>query len=57
MMTGEEDKARALVQALDPGQRAIVVFDRTEERDADMLTGINNRRTTPFDPPDSSPGR
>lgn len=50
MMTGEEDKARALVQALDPGQRAIVVFDRTEERDADMLTGINNRRTTPLDP-------
>ena len=51
MMVGEEDKARALVQALDPSQRAIVVFDRTEERDADMLTGINNRRTTPLDPP------
>jgi hypothetical protein len=51
MMPGEEDAARALVQALDPDQRAIVVFDRTEERDADMLTGINNRQTTPLDPP------
>ena len=51
MMSGEEDKARALVQALDANQRAIVVFDRTEPRDADMLTGINNRQTTPLDPP------
>ena len=51
MLPGEEDKARALVQALDPSQRATVVFDRTEPRDADMLTGINNRQTTPLDPP------
>ena len=27
---------------------AIAVFDRTEKRDADMLSGINTRRVTPF---------
>ena len=39
MMPGEEDKARALVQSLDGG------------READMLTGINNKQTTPLDSP------
>ena len=51
MLPGEEDKARALVQSLDAAQRAIVVFDRTEPREADMLTGINNMQTSPLDPP------
>lgn len=48
----EEDKGRALVQALDAKQRAMTVFDRTEKRDADMLSGINTRRVTPL----ASPG-
>lgn len=48
---GEEDKARALVQSLDAKQRALAVFDRTEKRDADMITGINTRRVTPIAPP------
>jgi hypothetical protein len=59
MMPGEEDKARALVQSLDASQRAIAVITQTEPygngrsggREADMLTGINNRQTTPLDPP------
>ena len=51
MLPGEEDRARALVQSLDAAQRAIVVFDRTEPREADMLTGINNMQTSPLDPP------
>jgi Protein of unknown function (DUF3500) len=52
IMAPEEDKARALVQSLDAKQRAVAVFDRTEKRDADMLTGINTRRVRPL----SSPG-
>ena len=48
IMGPEEDKARALVQSLDAKQRAIAVFDRTEKRDADMLSGINTRRVTPL---------
>ena len=51
IMGPEEDKARALVQSLDAKQRAIAVFDRTEKRDADMLTGINTRRVTPLGSP------
>ncbi len=51
IMGPEEDKARALVQALDAKQRAMAVFDRTEKRDADMLTGINTRRVTPLGSP------
>lgn len=50
-LAGEEDRARALVQSLDAKQRAIAIFDRTEKRTADMLSGINNRRTTPLNPP------
>ncbi len=52
IMGPEEDKARALVQALDAKQRAMAVFDRTEKRDADMISGINTRRVTPL----ASPG-
>ena len=48
---GEEDKARALVQSLDAKQRGMAVFDRTEKRDADMITGINTRRVTPISRP------
>ena len=48
ILGGEEDKARALVQSLDAKQRPLVVFDRTEKRDADMISGINTRRVTPF---------
>lgn len=51
ILPGEEDKARALVQALDAKQRAAAVFDRTEKRDADMITGINTRRVTPLPSP------
>jgi len=51
ILPGEEDKARALVHALDAKQRAAVVFDRTEKRDADMITGINTRRVTPLGTP------
>ena len=51
IMGPEEDKGRALVQSLDAKQRAIAVFDRTEKRDADMLTGINTRRVTPLPSP------
>jgi hypothetical protein len=51
IMGPEEDKARALVQSLDAKQRAIAVFDRTEKRDADMLTGINTRRVKPLGSP------
>ena len=51
IMGPEEDKARALVQALDAKQRAVAVFDRTEKRDADMLSGINTRRVTPLGSP------
>jgi hypothetical protein len=47
---GEEDRARELVQSLDAEQRAIATFDRPEKRTADMLSGINNRRTTPLSP-------
>ena len=47
----EEDKARALVQSLEAKQRAMTVFDRTEKRDADMLSGINTRRVTPLGSP------
>jgi hypothetical protein len=48
----QEDKARALVQSLDAKQRGLAVFDRTEKRDADMITGINTRRVAPI----ASPG-
>lgn len=51
ILAGEEDKARALVQSLDARQRALAVFDRTEKRDADMISGINTRRVTPFSAP------
>jgi uncharacterized protein DUF3500 len=51
IMGPEEDKGRALVKSLDPKQRAIAVFDRTEKRDADMLTGINTRRVRPLPSP------
>jgi uncharacterized protein DUF3500 len=51
IMGPEEDKGRALVQSLDAKQRAIAVFDRTEKRDADMLSGINTRRVTPLGSP------
>jgi len=51
IMGPEEDKARALVQALDAKQKAMAVFDRTEKRDADMLSGINTRRVTPLGSP------
>jgi len=51
IMGPEEDKARALVQALDAKQRAMAVFDRTEKRDADMISGINTRRVTPLGSP------
>ena len=59
MLPGEEDKARALLQSLDAGQRDIGVFSQAEPygngrsggREADMLTGINNMQTTPLDPP------
>jgi hypothetical protein len=51
IMGPEEDKARALVQSLDAKQRAVAVFDRTEKRDADMLTGINTRRVRPLGSP------
>lgn len=47
----EEDKARTLLQSLDAKQRAMVVFDRTEKRDADMISGINTRRVTPVTNP------
>ena len=47
IMGPEEDKARALVQSLDAKQKAIAVFDRTEKRDADMISGINTRRVRP----------
>ena len=52
ILPGEEDKARALVQSLDAKQRGLAVFDRTEKRDADMITGINTRRVAPI----ASPG-
>jgi hypothetical protein len=48
IMAPEENLARALVQSLDPTQRKAVVFDRTEKRDADMISGINTPRVTPF---------
>jgi hypothetical protein len=51
IMGPEEDKARALVQSLDVKQRATAVFDRTEKRDADMISGINTRRVTPLGSP------
>src|SRR5687768_298861 len=51
IMGPEEDRARALVQSLDANQRAIAVFDRTEKRDADMISGINTRRVTPLGSP------
>jgi uncharacterized protein DUF3500 len=51
IMGPEEDKARALAQALDSKQRAIAIFDRSEKRDADMLTGINTRRVKPLGSP------
>lgn len=51
IMGPEEDKARALLQALDAKQRAMAVFDRTEKRDADMISGINTRRVTPLGSP------
>ena len=38
-----EDRARALVRSLDQQQRSIAIFDRTEARDSDMISGINNR--------------
>ena len=51
IMAPEEEKARALVQSLDAKQRAVAVFDRTEKREADMLTGINTRRVRPLTSP------
>jgi hypothetical protein len=51
IMEQEEVKARALVQSLDAKQRQAAVFDRTEKRQADMLTGINTRRVTPLGSP------
>ena len=51
IMEPEEAKGRALVQSLDAKQRQVAVFDRTEKRDADMLTGINTRRVTPLGSP------
>ena len=48
----EEDKARALLESLDAGQRTAAVFDRTEKREADMISGINTPRVRPI----SSPG-
>lgn len=51
ILGGEEDKARVLVQSLDAKQRPLAVFDRTEKRDADMISGINTRRVTPFSAP------
>jgi hypothetical protein len=51
IMGPEEDKARALAQALDSKQRVIAIFDRSEKRDADMLTGINTRRVKPLGSP------
>jgi hypothetical protein len=50
-LVGEEDRARELVQSLDPRQRAIAIFDRPGKRDADMLTGISTRTVKPFSPP------
>ena len=50
-LAGEEDRARELVQSLDAKQRAIAIFDRPEKRTADMLSGINNKKTTPLSPP------
>jgi hypothetical protein len=52
ILAGEEDKGRALVQSLDAPQRGLAIFDRTEKRDADMITGINTRRVAPI----ASPG-
>lgn len=51
IMQPEEDKGRALVQSLDAKQRQVAVFERTEKREADMLTGINTRRVTPLGSP------
>jgi hypothetical protein len=50
-LAAEEDRARELVQSLDPKQRAIAVFDRPEKRDADMLTGISTRSVKQLNPP------
>jgi Protein of unknown function (DUF3500) len=50
-LVGEEDRARELVQSLDPKQRAVAVFDRPEKRDADMLTGISTRTVKQLSPP------
>jgi hypothetical protein len=51
IMGPEEDKGRTLVQSLDGKQKAIAVFDRTEKRDADMISGINTRRVKPLNSP------
>jgi hypothetical protein len=50
-LVGEEDRARELVQSLDPKQRGIAIFDRPGKRDADMLTGISTRSVKPLSPP------
>ncbi|MBI2187334.1 MAG: DUF3500 domain-containing protein [Acidobacteria bacterium] len=51
ILADEEDKARAMVQALDAKQRGMAVFDRSEKRDADMISGINTRRVAPLGSP------
>ena len=47
-LSSVEDKARELVRSLDAQQRSIAIFDRPEKRDADMISGINNRKAAPL---------
>ncbi len=47
-LSSVEDKARELVRSLDAQQRSVAIFDRLEKRDADMISGINNRRAAPL---------
>ena len=46
-----EDRARDLVWALDDTQRSVAIFDRSEERTADMVSGIGTKTVRPLDPP------
>lgn len=49
-LSGEEDKARVLVQTLDEHQREVAIFVRDDERDADMISGIGTRKVEPITP-------
>ena len=50
VLSSEEDKARALVRSLDAQQRAVAVFVRDDERDADMISGIGTPKAEPITP-------